>query len=193
MSDKQEVTSKTNADIEKAGSIASTLDAPDQHLRLLGSKNPYYDHDLTWTEEEEKRIVRIFDLKVLSWIFVMFFFMQLDRGNMANALTDNLMEDLGFNLNTVTLGSSIFLIFFVTFEIPSNVIIKRVGAHRWIPFLMFLWGAATAFQVFLKDRTTFLIFRALVGLFEAGYIPGIAIYLTTYYKRGEMAMRLGVF
>ncbi|KAF9401659.1 hypothetical protein BGZ94_005150 [Podila epigama] len=112
---------------------------------------------------------------------------------MSNALTDNLMEDLGFNLNTVTLGSSVFIIFFVAFEIPSNVVIKRVGAHRWIPFLMFLWGSATALQVFLKDRATFFLFRALVGMFEAGYIPGIAIYLTTYYKRGEMALRLSVF
>ncbi|KAF9112879.1 hypothetical protein BGX27_002636 [Mortierella sp. AM989] len=109
---------------------------------------------------------------------------------MSNALTDNLMADLNFDLNTVTLGNTVFTLFFCFFEIPSNMVIRRVGPHRWIPLLMCFWGLATAAQVFLKDKVSFLICRALVGLFEAGYIPGIAIYLTTYYKREEMALRL---
>lgn len=76
MADKQEVFEKSNGDLEKAGkahSIVSTLstDSTDQKLRILGEKNPHYVHNLTWTEEEEKRIVRIFDFKVLTWIFVM--------------------------------------------------------------------------------------------------------------------------
>ncbi|KAF9197188.1 hypothetical protein BGZ49_002524 [Haplosporangium sp. Z 27] len=58
---------------------------------------------------------------------------------------------------------------------------------------MFLWGLATASQVWLHDKVSFLICRAFVGMFEAGYIPGIAIYLTTYYKREEMALRLSIF
>lgn len=119
--------------------------------------------------------------------------MQLDRGNMANALTDNFMEDLNIDLNTVTLGSTIFTSFFCVFEIPSNIVIRRAGPQRWIPFLMVCWGLATAAQFFLKDRLTFLVCRALVGMFEAGYIPGIAIYLTSYYKRHEMATRLSIF
>ncbi|KAF9355506.1 hypothetical protein BGX26_006468 [Mortierella sp. AD094] len=200
MAEKQELQDlDSKLDLENKGgnvSIASTLtnsDSPDAKLRALGEKNPHYDHDLTWTPEEEKRLVRIFDFKVLSWIGVMFFFLQLDRGNLSNALTDNLMADLKFDLNTVTLGTTVFILFFCFFEIPSNMIIRRVGPHRWIPFLMFFWGLATASQVFLKDKVSFLICRAFVGLFEAGYIPGIAIYLTTYYKREEMALRLSIF
>ncbi|KAF9350968.1 hypothetical protein BGX34_000895 [Mortierella sp. NVP85] len=182
-------------DLEEA-SLNSSLnhaDSADDWLRTLGEKNPYYVHNLTWTVEEEKRIVRTFDLKILSWIGVMFFFMQLDRGNMANALTDNFMDDLNINLNTVTLGSTIFTLFFCLFEIPSNMVIRRAGPQRWIPFLMCFWGLSTACQFFLKDKATFLICRALVGMFEAGYIPGIAIYLTTYYKKDEMATRLSIF
>ncbi|KAG0226747.1 hypothetical protein BGW42_003437 [Actinomortierella wolfii] len=176
-------------------SVASTLSTNDlnEKLKAIGETNPYYIHDLTWTEEEERRLVRIFDLKILSWIGVMFFFLQLDRGNMSNALTDNIMADLGVDINTMTLGTTVFVLFFVAFEIPSNMVIRRIGAHRWIPFLMTLWGLATAFQVFLHDRASFLICRAFVGMFEAGYIPGIAIYLTTYYKRAEMAFRLSIF
>ncbi|KAF9986482.1 hypothetical protein BGZ75_001785 [Mortierella antarctica] len=184
-------------DLERSGSVDTTTlesvnDQIDQ-LRLRGEQNPYYVHDLAWTAAEEKQIVRTFDFKILSWIGLMFFFMQLDRGNMANALTDNFMEDLNISLNTVTLGSTIFTIFFCLFEIPSNMVIRRAGPQRWIPFLMCLWGISTACQFFLKDRVTFLICRALVGMFEAGYIPGIAVYLTTYYKRGEMATRLSIF
>jgi len=210
-------------DLEEA-SLNSSLnhaDSADDRLRTLGEKNPYYVHNLAWTVEEEKRIVRTFDLKILSWIGVMckyrcfftrtqklvdneidsffffvcspVFFMQLDRGNMANALTDNFMDDLHINLNTVTLGSTIFTLFFCLFEIPSNMVIRRAGPQRWIPFLMCFWGLSTACQFFLKDKATFLICRALVGMFEAGYIPGIAIYLTTYYKKDEMATRLSIF
>ncbi|KAF9963516.1 hypothetical protein BGZ70_007369 [Mortierella alpina] len=200
MSEKQELSdSKHKGDLEKAASgsssAASTLsaDPADEKLRVLGEQNPHYDHELTWTAEEEKQLVRIFDFKVLSWIGVMFFFLQLDRGNMSNALTDNLMADLNIDLNTITLGTTVFILFFCFFEIPSNMIIRRVGPHRWIPFLMVFWGLATAAQVFLKDKVSYFICRALVGLFEAGYIPGIAIYLTTYYKREEMALRLSVF
>ncbi|KAG0364446.1 major facilitator superfamily domain-containing protein [Gamsiella multidivaricata] len=200
MTEKEEVydlESKHHAETKGgSASVASTLtapDSPDAKLRALGEKNAYYDHGLTWTAEEEKRLVRIFDLRVLSWIGVMFFFLQLDRGNMSNALTDNLMFDLNIDLNTITLGTTVFILFFCIFEIPSNMVIRRIGPHRWIPFLMFFWGLATASQVFLQDRVSFLICRALVGLFEAGYIPGIAIYLTTYYKREEMALRLSVF
>ncbi|KAF9282215.1 hypothetical protein BGZ68_006123 [Mortierella alpina] len=199
MAEKQELSdSKHKGDLEKAASgdsVASTLsaDLADEKLRVLGEQNPHYDHELTWTAEEEKQLVRIFDFKVLSWIGVMFFFLQLDRGNMSNALTDNLMADLNIDLNTITLGTTVFILFFCFFEIPSNMIIRRVGPHRWIPFLMVFWGLATAAQVFLKDKLSYFICRALVGLFEAGYIPGIAIYLTTYYKREEMALRLSVF
>ncbi|KAF9174504.1 hypothetical protein BGX21_000555 [Mortierella sp. AD011] len=172
MSEKGEI----KGDIERNGSFASTLsgpiDAADERLRELTKHNPYYDHELTWTAEEEKELVRIFDLKVLSWIGVMY---------------------LHIDLNTVTLGTAVFVIFFSAFEIPSNMIIRRVGPHRWIPFLMCLWGLATASQVWLNDRASFLICRAFVGMFEAGYIPGIAVYLTTYYKREEMALRMSLF
>ncbi|KAF9182745.1 hypothetical protein BGZ51_008731 [Haplosporangium sp. Z 767] len=185
------------ADLERPASLdtatLNSINYPDEQLRIQAEKNPHYVHDLTWTEAEEKEIVRTFDFKILSWIGVMFFFMQLDRGNMANALTDNFMEDLNISLNTVTLGSTIFTVFFCLFEIPSNMVIRRAGPQRWIPFLMCFWGLSTACQFFLKDRLTFLICRALVGMFEAGYIPGIAIYLTSYYKKGEMAVRLSIF
>ncbi|KAK5827951.1 major facilitator superfamily domain-containing protein [Linnemannia elongata] len=201
-SEKQEVYEHKGVpvDLEHKGSDASSslngnsqADYADEKLRVLGQVNPHYDHDLTWTEAEEKEVVRIFDLKILSWIGVMFFFLQLDRGNMSNALTDNIMVDLGVDLNTMTLGTTVFILFFCFFEIPSNLVLRRAGAHRWIPFLMVLWGLATAAQLWMHNKATFLICRAFVGMFEAGYIPGIAIYLTTYYKRQEMALRMSIF
>ncbi|KAF9973025.1 hypothetical protein BGZ73_003775 [Actinomortierella ambigua] len=193
MADKKDV---HKVDLERQNSSSGSSfseDISDRRLREIGEQHPYYVHDLTWTEEEETRLVRTFDFRIMSWIGVMFFFMQLDRGNMSNALTDNIMDDLGVNLNTITLGTTVFVLFFCLFEIPSNMIIRRLGAHRWIPFLMTMWGAATTCQIFMHDRASFLVCRAMVGMFEAGYIPGIAIYLTSYYKRGEMAVRLSIF
>ncbi|KAF9162783.1 hypothetical protein DFQ26_003242 [Actinomortierella ambigua] len=196
MTDKKDTSEQQKVDLERqttsSGSSFSE-DVSDRRLREIGEQHPFYVHDMTWTEEEEKRLVRTFDLRIMSWIGIMFFFMQLDRGNMSNALTDNIMDDLGVNLNTITLGTTVFVLFFCLFEIPSNMIIRRLGAHRWIPFLMTMWGIATTCQVFMHDRASFLVCRAMVGMFEAGYIPGIAIYLTSYYKRGEMAVRLSIF
>ncbi|KAG0229894.1 hypothetical protein BGW42_001295 [Actinomortierella wolfii] len=196
MADKKDGLNDHKLDLERQHSSNGSSfneDIQDKRLREIGEQNPYYVHDLTWTEEEEKRLVRTLDLRIMSWVGLMFFFMQLDRGNMSNALTDNITEDLGVNLNTITLGTTIFVIFFCLFEIPSNMIIRRLGAHRWIPFLMTMWGIATACQVFMHNRASFLVCRAFVGMFEAGYIPGIAIYLTSYYKREEMALRLSIF
>ncbi|ORY00048.1 MFS general substrate transporter [Basidiobolus meristosporus CBS 931.73] len=151
------------------------------------------DPSITWTAEEEKALVRKVDLRVMTWIGLMFFFLQLDRGNLSNAMTDNFAEDLGMTINEVNVGTIIFVLSFVSLEIPSNMVIRRVGAERWIPFLMFLWGTVSWAQTFMYDRTTFYLSRFFLGLTEAGYIPGIILYMTTYYTRDELATRLSWF
>ncbi|KAG0263174.1 hypothetical protein BG011_009177 [Mortierella polycephala] len=152
------------ADLERPASLeTATLnsnDCTDERLRVQGEKNPYYVHGLTWTEAEEKKIVRIFDFKVLSRIGIMCK-STLNRGNMANALTDNFMEDLNITLNTVTLGSTIFTIYFCLFEIPSNMAIRRAGPQRWILFLMCLWGLSTACQFASLETVVILSFFIL--------------------------------
>ncbi|ORX81465.1 MFS general substrate transporter [Basidiobolus meristosporus CBS 931.73] len=162
-----------------------------EHERLSHVEG--YDHKITWEEEEEKRLVRRIDIRVMTWIGLMFFFLQLDRGNVSNALTDNFIDDLGITLDVVNLGTIIFVLSFVSLEIPSNMVIRKVGAERWIPFLMFLWGTVSWAQTFMHDKTSFLLSRLFLGLTEAGYVPGIILYMTTYYTKEELATRLSWF
>ncbi|ORY03346.1 MFS general substrate transporter [Basidiobolus meristosporus CBS 931.73] len=152
-----------------------------------------YEPSLEWTPEEEKKLVRKVDIRLMTWVGLMFFFLQLDRGNVSNAMTDNFAEDLGITLNELNLGATIFIICFVSLEIPSNMVIRRIGAEKWIPLLMFLWGTVSWAQAFMHDKTSFYLSRLFLGFTEAGYVPGIILYMTTYYTREELATRLSWF
>ncbi|KAJ3095390.1 hypothetical protein HDU97_006993 [Phlyctochytrium planicorne] len=152
-----------------------------------------YDPDLKYTEEEERKVITKWDIFVLPWVCIMFFFLQLDRGNIANALTSTFLADLGINIDDNNLGTIIFISAFVLLEIPSNMIIRRVGAHRWIPILMVLWGTVAWATAFIHDRNTFFVARLFLGLTEAGWIPGTLVYLGDFYTRSELGFRLGLF
>ena len=100
-----------------------------------------------------------------------FFALQLDRGNITQAVADNMLPDLGMNRNDYNTGQTIFFCAFLAAELPSQMIGKKIGPDNWIPFQMVAWSFVASFQAFMKDRTSFFILRALLGLFEGGFIP----------------------
>ena len=112
---------------------------------------------------------------------------------MANALTDNLMLDFNVDLNTITPGTTVFVIFFCFFKTPSSMIIRRIGAIAGSLSPCYSGVSLLLAKSDSKDRASFLICRTLVGTFETGCIPGTAIYLTRYYRREEMAPRMSIF
>ncbi|GHJ89331.1 hypothetical protein NliqN6_5733 [Naganishia liquefaciens] len=152
-----------------------------------------WDPEATWTKGEERKLVRKIDFWLLSVVCIMFIGLQLDRGNLGNAATDNLMNDIGITQNEYNNGSTIQLVCFMAAEFPSQMILSRVGFQRWLPFLMFAWGAVSLFQAFMKNKTEFYITRALIGLCEGGFIPGAVLYTSFFYKTGELAIRLSLF
>ncbi|KAJ1561869.1 hypothetical protein HK096_003036 [Nowakowskiella sp. JEL0078] len=152
-----------------------------------------YDPELTWTKEEETAVVRKWDFLVFPWVCVMFFFLQLDRGSISNALTSTFLKDLGINIDDNNIGTIIFISAFVFFEVPSNAIIRRVGPSVWIPFLMIAWGTVSIGTAFISDKTTYYVARFFLGVTEAGWIPGTLVYLGDFYTRAELGTRLGVF
>ncbi|KAI9031152.1 major facilitator superfamily domain-containing protein [Hyaloraphidium curvatum] len=178
---------------------SQSLEESEYDLKLVDPTTPGWVPDLTWTPEEEAAIRKYIDWHLLPIIFFKFLFLNLDRFNISNALTGGIMKDIGATLDTMNLGATLLLVGFCVFEIPSNMVIMRVGAHRWLPFLMVCWGLVSTFQVpdvwqmFITDTTSFLITRFLIGAFEAGWIPGVVLYFSFHYKRGELATRLAVF
>lgn len=123
----------------------------------------------------------------------MFFALQLDRGNIAGALSDNMLDDLGLNTNDYNTGQTIFFVSFAAAEIPSQLISKKIGPDKWIPIQMISWSLVAAFQAFLSGRASFFACRALLAIFEGGFIPDIVLYMSYFFTSKELPRRLSYF
>ena len=108
------------------------------------------------------------DIRVCTFACITFFALQLDRGNIVQAMSDNMLSDLGMNTNDYNTGQTIFYLVFLFAELPSQLLSKKFGPDRWIPIQMVMWSFVAAFQAFLKNRTGYFICRALLGLIEGG-------------------------
>ncbi|KAJ8059459.1 hypothetical protein OCU04_011121 [Sclerotinia nivalis] len=166
-------------------------DALPPHESYEGSHR--YDPAATWTEAEERSVVRKTDLHLLLWICVMFFGLQLDRGNLSNATADNLLKDLKLTTDDYNNGTTIQLLCFLTAEFPVQFLTKRYGFKYILPIMMMLWGTVSWTQAWMHDRTSFYITRALIGLCEGGFIPGTILFATYFYKSKELSVRLACF
>ncbi|BCS22362.1 putative transporter [Aspergillus puulaauensis] len=152
-----------------------------------------WDPDFDWTEEEEKRLIRKVDWRVCTFACITFFALQLDRGNVVQATSDTMLTDLGMDTNDYNTGQTIFYCAFLFAELPSQLISKKLGPDRWIPIQMFSWSLIAACQAFLENRTGYYICRALLGLFEGGFIPDTILFLSFWYKSKELPIRLSFF
>ncbi|GAB7360722.1 hypothetical protein MBLNU230_g0599t1 [Neophaeotheca triangularis] len=152
-----------------------------------------FDPQFQWEPKEEKRIVRRIDARICTWACLMFFALQLDRGNIQQALTDNMLDDLGISTNDYNTGQTIFYLSFLLAELPSQLISKKLGPDRWIPCQMVMWSLVASFQAFLSGRASFWVCRCLIGAIEGGFIPDTILYLTYWYKSNELPTRLSWF
>nr|UWK21995.1 major facilitator superfamily transporter (MSF) [Trichoderma rodmanii] len=152
-----------------------------------------FDPEFTWTAEEEKRLVRKIDMRIMLWAWIMFCGLDLHRRNINRAISDNMLPEIGMNTNDFNYGQTIFLVTFLAAELPSGLISKRVGADNWIPFIMMGWSITAGCQAFLHSRSAYFAIKALLGLLMGGFIPDIVLWLTYFYKSNELPVRLAWF
>ncbi len=132
--------------------------------------------------DEIKALVNKVAWRLMPLIMVCYLFAFFDRINISFAKFQ-LQADLGLSNTAYGLGAGLFVIGYVIFEVPSNMMLYRVGARRWIARIMVSWGLATAAMVFVTAEWQFYILRFLIGAMEAGFAPGVLYYLTLWFPQ----------
>jgi len=129
---------------------------------------------------DENGLYRRIGWRLMPLLFVSYVISYIDRVNVGFAKLQ-MLDDLHFSAVVYGLGAGIFFIGFILFEIPSNLLLYRLGARRWLASLMVVWGALSMLMLFIRTPTSFYAFRFLLGMAESGFVPGAMYYLTQWY------------
>jgi ACS family tartrate transporter-like MFS transporter len=130
--------------------------------------------------------------RLIPFLFLLYVVSYLDRINVGFAALQ-MNAALGFSNVTYSLGAGIFFLSYTLLEIPSNVILARVGARRWIARIMITWGLVSAGMMFVRSATGFYVLRFLLGAAEAGFFPGIIYCLTRWFPTRDRARAIAGF
>jgi D-galactonate transporter len=138
--------------------------------------------------QTEERTYRKVTIRIVPFLFICYLAAYLDRVNVGFAKLQ-MLHELNFSETVYGFGAGIFFLGYVLFEVPSNVIMHKVGARLWIARIMITWGLISGGMAFVHTAWTFYLLRFLLGVAEAGFIPGILLYLTYWYpaqRRGRI-------
>jgi ACS family tartrate transporter-like MFS transporter len=141
---------------------------------------------------EERNVVRRISSRLLPFLFLLYLIASIDRSNVAFAALQ-MNHDLGFSASVYGFGAGIFFVGYCLFEIPSNLILARVGARRWISRIMISWGIIACAMMFIRGRVSFYTLRFLLGAAEAGFFPGMIFYLNHWFPAAERARAVSRF
>jgi MFS family permease len=146
----------------------------------------------TTTSASHASLNRLMLRKLMPLLVIVYVISFLDRTNIALA-KHSMSIDLGISAAAYGLGAGLFFLTYAAFEIPSNLIMHRVGARFWITRIMVTWGALSVAMAFVTGETSFYVMRLLLGAAEAGLFPGVMLYLTYWFGREERARATGYF
>ena len=130
--------------------------------------------------------------RLIPFLFALYIVAYLDRVNVGFAAID-MNRDLGFSAAVYGMGSGLFFLTYTLLEVPSNLMLARFGARAWIARIMFTWGIASTAMIFVTGPASFYLLRLLLGAAEAGFFPGIILYLTHWFPARERARAVGLF
>jgi MFS transporter, ACS family, tartrate transporter len=140
----------------------------------------------------EGTVLRKVALRLVPFLFLLYVVNILDRSNVGFARL-RMLNDLHMSETVYGVGAGIFYLGYILFEVPSNLILNRVGARRWISRIMVTWGIISMCTMFVRSATSFYAARILLGVAEAGFFPGIILYLSYWFPARERAKAVACF
>jgi len=140
----------------------------------------------------QERIVSKLTWRLLPFLFLLYIIAYLDRTNVSFAALQ-MQAQLGISDRAYGLGAGMFFAGYFFFQLPSNLILTRVGARRWISAIMFVWGITSCSMIFAAGPRSFYLLRFLLGAAEAGFFPGIILYLKSWFPASARARAISLF
>ncbi|CDY78226.1 Nitrate/nitrite transporter [Caballeronia glathei] len=144
------------------------------------------------TPAQQASLNKLLIAKLMPLLVIVYVISFLDRTNIALA-KHSMGIDLGLSSAAYGLGAGLFFLTYALFEIPSNLVMHKVGARFWITRIMITWGLLSIGMAFVTGETSFYVMRLLLGAAEAGLFPGVMLYLTYWFGREERARATGFF
>ena len=140
----------------------------------------------------ESSAIRRMSMRLLPFLILCYFVAFVDRVNVGFAALQ-MNHDLGFTSTIYGWGAGIFFVGYFIFEVPSNLLLERFGARRWIARIMISWGIVSGMTALVTGTWSFIGLRFLLGVMEAGFFPGIILYLTYWFPSAHRAKIIGIF
>lgn len=140
----------------------------------------------------EERVYAKVTTAIVPFLFICYLAAYLDRVNVGFAKLQ-MLDELKFSETIYGLGAGIFFLGYVLFEVPSNIVMHKVGARLWIARIMITWGLISGAMAFVTTPMSFYVLRFLLGVAEAGFIPGVLLYLTYWYPAARRGRITAIF
>lgn len=161
---------------------------------VVGRDDMGEDYDLDMSKAEYSHILRKLDWAIIPYCSLLYLLSFLDRVNIGQAAVAGLRADLGIATgNGYAIALSVFFIGYIVVEVPSNLILKAVKPHRWIPIIMVAWSIVMTLMGLVQTAGGLQAARFFLGIAEGGLFPGINFMLTCWYARRQQSLRIGIF
>ncbi|MEV6231873.1 MFS transporter [Saccharopolyspora shandongensis] len=141
----------------------------------------------------QNRILRKVAVRLMPFLILLYFVNYLDRVNIGFAGPNGMNDELGLTATAFGFASGIFFIGYLVLEVPSNLALHRFGARKWLARIMITWGVVATVMAFVPSPTALIVLRFLLGVAEAGFFPGIILYLTYWFPAVQRAKAVALF
>ncbi|ESK84554.1 mfs transporter [Moniliophthora roreri MCA 2997] len=173
--------------------MSDTRSSSEHKNGLSSTRSVVSEEDVHVDPAMEKRVWRKLDIYVLPIVAMFYLLSFLDRTNVANARVAGLQKDLKMSNKEYSIALTVTYVPYIVAELPSNLMLKAVGPNLMLPTMLTLWGVVTTLQGVVKSYSGLLAARFFLGLLEGGVFPGLVLYLSYFYPRYKMNLRVAAF